>query len=204
MKDVKKTFVIVMTSIFATIIFGVVFFSVVYNPNDEVNATPALAQIEEDQSLISGHPVRFYIPVLNIDANVQEVGITEKGNIATPRNFSSVGWYKYGILPGKNGTAVIDGHVDNGLAFPAVFSNLKNIKIGDNIYVETKENEMLNFVVENIDVYDYDSSTKDIIKNSDIPHLVLITCTGNWIPNLRTHDKRLVVTTTLANQQEQQ
>ena len=186
-------------SVSGAIFIGVVVFGTIYSPTSEITATPALAQIEEGRSALPGHPSKFYIPTLNINTNIQEVGITQKGNIATPRVFSDVGWYKYGTLPGDNGTAVIDGHVDNGLAFPAVFSNLNKIKIGDNIYIETKENKVLNFVVNDIKTYDYNAGTQDIITESSTPRLVLITCTGNWIPNLRTHDKRLVITTVLAS-----
>ena len=183
-----KTMILVSGAIFMTVLF----FSVIYSPNGEIFTKLALAQTES-----KNHPTRFYIPTLKIDATVQEVGITKNGNIASPRNFSDVGWYKYGILPGKKGTSVIDGHVDNGLALPGVFSNLKNIRIGDNVYVETKNKKNLKFVVEKIEVYDYNAGTKDIIIDSDTSRLVLITCTGNWISNLRTHDKRLVVTAVL-------
>lgn len=181
-----------MILVSGAIFIGVLFSSTIYGPNGEVSTTEVNAESET-----KSYPTRFYIPTLKIDATVRDVGITKNGNIASPRNFSEVGWYRYGILPGKNGTSIIDGHVDNGLALPGVFSNLKSIKIGDNVYVETKDNKVLNFVVEKIEVLDYNAGTETFITNSDNSRLVLITCTGNWIPNLRTHDKRLVVTTVL-------
>ncbi len=190
----KKILVTTMILVSGSIFIGVLFFGIIYSPNGEISTTTVRAQSET-----TGHPTRFYIPTLKIDATVKEVGITKNGNIASPRNFSDVGWYKYGILPGEIGTSIIDGHVDNGLALPGVFSDLKNIKIGDNVYVETEENKVLNFVVEKIEVFDYNAGTESIITEGKDFRLVLITCTGNWMPNLRTHDQRLVVTTVLVN-----
>lgn len=197
MDKVKKILITIAIIFSGAIFVGVLVFGLLYRPNGEVPATQAQAQILEAQAILPGHPIKFSIPTLNINTKIQEVGITKKGNIASPRNFIDVGWYKYGTLPGKAGTAIIDGHVDNGLAFPGVFSNLKNIQIGDDVYVETKESDNLHFVVSQIETYNYNARTNDIFIQSDHPRLVLITCTGNWIPNLRTHDKRLVVTATL-------
>src|SRR5581483_2097891 len=63
-------------------------------------------------------PSRLVIPALSIDANVQYVGVTATGNMATPHGFADVGWYKLGTIPGNQGSAVIAGHVDNGLGMP--------------------------------------------------------------------------------------
>src|SRR4051812_42948486 len=79
-------------------------------------------------------PVQFSIPALTINAHVQQVGITAAGNMGVPSNFSDVGWYKNGVVPGHAGSAVIDGHVDNGLGLPGVFKHLGEIQKGDSIY----------------------------------------------------------------------
>lgn len=192
-----KKFILITTIFFSVIIFLTVLVgSVFYPPNDEISANLDKALIENQKN--DGELNKFLIPSLKISTNIKPVGITKKGNIASPRSFADVGWYKYGPIPGQVGTAIIDGHVDNGLAFPGVFSNLKNIKIGDSVYVTTKDNASLHFVVESIKIYDYDATTENIFTESDTPRLLLITCTGNWIPKLKTHNKRLVVTTVLS------
>ncbi len=134
------------------------------------------------------------IPSINVDAKVQEVGITKKGNIGTPNNFTDVAWFKNSPLPGHDGTSVIDGHVDNGLALPAVFWNLKDVKKGDDVYMNTSDNGQVHFMVTDIATYDYNAPTDQILAQSKTPTLKLITCTGVYVAAYKTHDKRLVVT----------
>src|SRR5262249_51609088 len=87
----------------------------------------------------SSDPARLIIPSLSIDANVQYVGVKKDGSMGTPDNFTDVAWYRYGTIPGQLGSAVIDGHVDNGLALAGVFKHLQDIKVGDDVYVGTKD-----------------------------------------------------------------
>jgi sortase A len=140
------------------------------------------------------YPKRLSIPAIKVNAEINLVGITKKGNMATPTNFKDVGWYKYGPIPGEKGSALIAGHVNNGLSWPAVFGNLEDLKIGDDIYVERESGETIHFVVRSMGVYDFDGSTDEVFASSDEELLKLITCSGTWIPEYRTHDKRLVVT----------
>ena len=142
------------------------------------------------------------IPSIKVNAHVEELGITAKGNMAAPRVFSEVGWYKYGTFPGNTGSAVIAGHVDDGLAFPAVFANLDNLKPGDDIYLQTTPATRLHFVVTGSAIYDFDASPSEVsqvFSDKSGKYLNLITCSGTWIDELRTHDKRLVVSAVLAS-----
>ncbi len=151
---------------------------------------------QADTKKIETFSRRLTIPILDIDAKIQDVGITNKGNMSTPNNFFDVGLYKYGPLPGETGSAVIAGHVNNGFGFNAVFGNLENIQTGDDIYVEIEKGTKIHFVVTSTSIYDYNASASEVFEQSDNSYLKLITCTGNWISELRTHDKRLVVNAT--------
>lgn len=202
----NRQIVIIITAVSSVIFLVVLISSTIYSPNNEVSSSVEttntaetefmkisnLIKMSEPEETTEGAPKRIFIPELNIDAEIKEVGITEKGNIASPRNFSDAGWYKYGPLPGEEGTAVIDGHVDNGLALPGVFRNLDKLKIGDSVYIETSDNKTLRFVVNQIDIYDYQAKTP--FKENGDPKLILITCTGDFQPEVRTHNRRLVVT----------
>jgi LPXTG-site transpeptidase (sortase) family protein len=145
------------------------------------------------------YPTQLRIPSINIDAQVQDVGITKNGNMATPNNFTDVGWFKYGALPGTIGSAVIAGHVDDGFALPAVFSNLNDIKKGDDIYVDTVGGTTIRFVVTDIKTYDYTAPTEEIFNQTNGSFLKLITCAGVWVDKYKTHNKRLVVTAIKSN-----
>jgi LPXTG-site transpeptidase (sortase) family protein len=197
--------------------FSFVFFrSFYYFPSDEVDApdsaidkttNPKIIELNQPDgnpgtaSAAAEKPKEFYmrltIPSINVDAKITTLGLNAKGNMAAPKNFFDVGLYKYGTFPGDVGSAVIAGHVNNGLALPAVFANLKNLKPGDDVYVDTKKDTRLHFVVTGSKVYAYDSNPSVVFNDKSGKILNLITCSGTFIKELRTHDKRLVVTARL-------
>lgn len=151
-------------------------------------------------SVSSDLPSRLQIPALSIDAHVQDVGTNGAGNMSAPSNFTDVAWYKYGTVPGKQGSAVMAGHVDNGLSLAGVFKHLDSIKPGDDIYVVTSGGERLRFAVASVDSYDYKSApVEQIFGQGDKAYLKLLTCTGDWVQGDRTYDHRLVVTAVLAS-----
>lgn len=137
---------------------------------------------------------KLTIPALRIDAKIQSVGINTKGNMSTPSNFVDVGLYQYGATPGEKGSAVMAGHVDNKFGLKAVFGNLKNIKIGDEIYVEMEPGVQVKFTVILLSYYDFDARADEVFTQNDQAYLKLITCSGKWVKEYGTHDKRLVVT----------
>src|SRR3989344_6970324 len=146
----------------------------------------------------SSTPSRISIPSLDIDAKVQKVGVKADGNMATPSNFSDVAWYKHGTVPGQLGSAVISGHVDNGLALAGVFKHLPEIQIGDDVFIEQQDGSKLHFVVEAIESYPYkDAPVEKIFAQNDAARLNLVTCEGNWVKSEKTYDRRLVVFTKL-------
>lgn len=203
MKRKTKKILILISPIIILGICGVFLAQKMYfAPTDEINIplevsekfTKRVPTTETRIESVSTFNRHLIIPSLSIDAKIQDVGITRKGNMSTPSNFFDVGLYKYGPLPGDKGNAVIDGHVDNGLGLKAVFGNLKNIKVGDDIYVEREKDIKVHFVVSSIDTYDYNAPSRVVFEGGDESYVKLITCAGTWIPNLRTHDKRLVVT----------
>lgn len=151
-------------------------------------------------TLASRRPSRLIIPALDIDANIQEVGITYGGNIGVPNNFTDVAWYKYGPVPGAPGTAIINGHLDNGLALPGIFKHLDSIGSGDEIDIADESGKLAKFTVETTDSYFYKKMPMtDIFTTAGKPRLALITCTGTWVSSDRTYDHRLVVIAVQAN-----
>ncbi len=180
-------------SVFAFVIAG----SIIYAPAEGESLASTVISHLVKKSTPSSSPVyhmHLSIPLVGINASVQEVGITKKGNVGTPDNFTDVAWYKDSPVPGAKGTSIIDGHVDNGLALPAVFWNLKNVKKGDDIYIHTKDGRTIHFIVTNIKTYDFNAPTDTIFTQSNNATLKLITCAGVYVAAYRTHNKRLVVT----------
>ena len=143
-------------------------------------------------------PVRLYIPSISIDAKVEEVGVAKNGTMATPRTFQTVGWYKYGPVPGEIGSAVLDGHSDNGLGLKGVFKRLEELEDGHDIYIYDKEGRQIHFRVISVDTYEYtEVPTDQIFNESERALLRLITCDGRWVREYKTYDTRIIVTAEL-------
>lgn len=144
-------------------------------------------------------PVTLSIPSLNIKAHVQSVGISKKGNMAVPTNYTDVAWYKGGPAPGQTGSAVFDGHVDNGFGLDGVFKHLGEIKPGDKIEALAKNGKTFTYVVERTENYPYQSvPDAGIFNAADAARLNIITCEGAWVSGDKTYDHRLVVYAKLA------
>lgn len=182
-------------------LFGSNDLDVVSNNSD--STTHSATESKEKANIPADYPVRLVIPSLGIDANVQYVGITRHGTMAVPTNFTDVGWYKNGPLPGSAGSAVMAGHVDNALALPGVFKHLEDIEIGADVYVLAKDGAKTHFVVENVQTYDAsEAPASAIFAKKGEPRLNLITCQGDWIQSEHQYDRRLVVYTREAGVEE--
>jgi len=168
-----------------------------FSPDPEIEVP-----VEIDISQNPAHyPARMRIPALGIDTNVQHVGVNTTGNMAVPTNYSDVGWYKYGPAPGESGSAVLAGHVNNGLGLSGVFEHLADLEIGDDIYVTRADGTEVHFVVSGSRAYPYDDAPEEVIFNpSGSIRLNLITCDGKWVKEDKTYDQRLVVFTKLAGE----
>ncbi len=187
----NRIIIILITATAASVFVATLMRAAFYAPEEEVPLPQNIVPVATTTSVL---PARLIIPLLKIDSNIQHVGVTATGNMAAPTGFSDVGWYKYGTVPGNLGTAVLAGHVDNGLALPGVFKNLKDLKPGDDVYSVDKEGNRLHFVVESVESFDYENVPLDRLFNEkDVARLNLITCDGTWIPGKKTYDKRIVV-----------
>lgn len=138
-------------------------------------------------------PVTLSIESIGVYASIQAVGVLD-GAMAVPDSKDYVGWYKYGTHPGENGSAVLAGHVNWRGGQDAVFTNLKDIQIGDIVTVSDNFGREDSFMVQEIQNYPIDTDTSGIFVSSDnTSRLNLITCYGAWNPERKTHDFRLVV-----------
>ncbi|MBX4210457.1 class F sortase [Candidatus Parcubacteria bacterium] len=140
-------------------------------------------------------PDRIQIPVVHVNAHVQHVGVGKSGNMAVPTNYFDVGWFRLGSKPGQKGSAVIDGHVDNGLGSAGVFHDLNKLSRGDDIFVLNKTGDKIRFKVTEIMIVSNKDKTitQAVFSKNGNPRLTLITCDGVWIQSERQYDKRLIV-----------
>jgi LPXTG-site transpeptidase (sortase) family protein len=138
-------------------------------------------------------PIRLIIPGIQVNAAIEQVGITPEGAMAVPRNINNVGWYNPGPRPGERGGAVIAGHYDGENGAKGVFQNLHLLKIADKIYIEDSDGKMTLFIVKESRLYNPDADASTVFGQSDGSHLNLITCEGTWDQAQKSYSKRLVV-----------
>lgn len=211
MSKSNRTILILVISIIAALIFvGVFVRATWYVPIDDNQSNNSGQNIfvpsgqQGTQDILGGtsvtadmRPARLIIPTLKINTDVQHVGIAKDGTMGVPNNYTDVGWYMYGALPGNVGAAVMAGHVDNGVAAPGVFKKLDTLSIGDEVIVEQGDGTQLLFRIIGSQIYDKDADAKEVFIEKEKKLLRLITCTGEIIRSERTHADRLVVTAEL-------
>ncbi len=145
-------------------------------------------------------PARLLIPAIGINASVESLGILPNGDLATPTHspWEDVGWYDSGPRPGERGSAVIDGHLDRPGGYPAIFWRLRDLHVGDDVWVINTNGTRKHFHVTRIAFYPpQQAPIQDIFGNRSGKYLNLITCAGDWIPSEHQTTLRLVVYTTL-------
>jgi LPXTG-site transpeptidase (sortase) family protein len=137
---------------------------------------------------------RLVIPSISLSKNIAPVGLTATHNMDVLNDTKHVGWYSGGAKPGQIGSAVLDAHVFQS------FAKLKDVKIGDDIFVEQKDGSKLRFVVKEVEVYAYTDTAplNKIFARNDTARLNLITCYGQLTSDHSTYTHRLVVYATLA------
>lgn len=146
----------------------------------------------------AARPAHVTAPAINLDAAIENVGLTAHGAMAVPSNTNNVGWFALGYRPGEIGNAVLTGHVDTIWLQPAVFARLDQLKIGDEITVTDQNSHQFVFKVRQITQYDVKNlPLASLFGAAPVPQLNLITCSGKWSWKIATYTERTVVYTSL-------
>ena len=141
-----------------------------------------------------GLPAQLKIPKINVDASVEQVGITSKGEMDVPKGPSNAGWYERGPRPGEEGSSVITAHYGWSGGKAAAFDNLYKLRKGDKVYVKDKKGVTVTFVVVSSRKYDPDADATSVFRSNDgFAHLNLVTCEGVWNKNQNSYSTRFVV-----------
>jgi LPXTG-site transpeptidase (sortase) family protein len=165
--------------------------------------TPVEATAKAREDLQARPPLQLgtlVIPSIGINAPIEPVGRLPGGSMAVPvrRQWDGVGWYQYGPLPGEQGSAVIDGHLDRPGGSPAVFWRLRDLHAGDLVMVVNSGGQRQSFrVIKMVAYQPANAPLQKIFKNDSGKFLNLITCAGTWIPSIHQTTLRLIVYTVL-------
>lgn len=141
-------------------------------------------------------PARLVISDLGVDATVKGVGVQDDGAMVIPAAPTSVGWYRYGSAPGDpEGNTVIAGHVATREDGAGALAALRGAKPGMRVTVTTEDGTKHRYeVVGRERIVKKALPVDEIFAREGKPLLVLITCGGEYLPELRSHRDNVVVT----------
>lgn len=152
-------------------------------------------------------PIWLNVPKANIAGSIIPVGVDAHGSMAAPEGtnddpvWGETFWWKYGPMPGQAGNAVIGGHLDRKDGSPAIFWDLRQLTVGDSVFVRTVLGATLRFVVTAVNTVPNSTGSvanpvmQRIFGPAQTANLNLITCSGTWTGT--EYNQKLVVFTTL-------
>lgn len=139
-------------------------------------------------------PTRLVIPKLQVDAEVESVGMDQKGRMDVPTGVMNVAWYNLGFKPGQTGNAVFAGHYDKPDGKPSVFNKLDTLKVGDLIEVDGQIGGKQQFKVTEVRVVELDKfPLQEVFGEGDKKMVNLITCGGEWNTEKKEYSERTIV-----------
>lgn len=161
---------------------------------------PPSTPIEEKVVEPEINPPRILIiPKIEVEAEVEFVGLDGEGRMDVPQQVSNVAWFSLGAKPGEAGNAVIAGHLDDARGQPAVFYRLNSLNPGDEIMIVDNGGKSYKFQVIERVVYPTDSfPLEKIFGEGSKPRLNLITCEGTFNRLSRNYSHRTVIFSELA------
>jgi LPXTG-site transpeptidase (sortase) family protein len=141
-----------------------------------VAATTPAAAPEEPAA-----PIRIRLPTLGTDAPVVPVGVDERGEMAVPDDVRTVGWYRFGPVPGTAGSSVLAGHVDDRIQGRGAFYRLVELAPGDPVLVGSADGTERRYLVADVERVDKTRlPTAQLFARDGPPLLTLITCGGEF------------------------
>lgn len=123
---------------------------------------------------------------------IRRVGLLSTGDLEIPGE-SEIGWYRFGSSAGRPGATVLAAHVSwNGVLGP--FAYLGRVEPGDRVAVELADGARHEYRVTERALYGKRELPRDRIWRIDGPEtLVLITCGGDFNPQVRRYRQNIVV-----------
>ncbi len=187
MKKVLSLVLISLIVIFAGIKIGGIF-------RDKRNDNTQIKNTAVSVTPFLSEPSRIVIPKINVDANIESVGLDNKNAMDVPKKVEDTAWYNLGKKPGEVGNAVIDGHYDTQTGAPAVFYYLSKLSKGDEIIIYAKDGSKKIFKVTEGKFYPYNTfPIQYVFGPTNRKRLELITCGGVWDKTSRNYSERFVV-----------
>lgn len=186
---IKRPLLLIAFAVFSLLLL----FYLTRDTNEKsVSQSPAVSKVSP------GLPMRLTIPAISVNAAIQYLGVTPKGEMEVPGNAVDVGWFKLGPRPGEKGSAVIAGHFDGTSGGQGVFTDLNKLKKGDKLNVQDDKGLTLTFVVRESRIYN-PGYAEEVFSSNYGTHLNLVTCDGVWDGAKKSYSQRQVVFADIAH-----
>ncbi len=123
---------------------------------------------------------------------IRAVGLEEDGQLEVPDE-TEIGWYQYGATSGRPGATVLAAHVSwNRTVGP--FGRLGNLEPGNRVSVTLDDGTKRQYEVFERAIYGkLELPRERIWRNTGPETLVLITCGGDFNPEIRRYHENIVV-----------
>jgi LPXTG-site transpeptidase (sortase) family protein len=123
---------------------------------------------------------------------VRAVGLEPDGQMEIPDE-TEIGWYQYGATAGQPGATVLAAHVSwNRTSGP--FAQLGRVEPGEQIEVTLDDGSVRRYEVTERAVYGkLELPRERLWRNTGDETLVLITCGGDFNPDIRRYRENIVV-----------
>lgn len=190
----KKTLALLI--IFVVLGAGVYYLRFQENPGKREAKQTTIEATEKSEEVVTpiGKPVNLSIPEIGVNSDIEYVGLDSKRNMDVPKKAENVAWYELGPKPGELGSAVLAGHLDAPDGSPAVFWDLKILKVGDEIITTDEDGKKQTFIVKGVESYPWDDfPLEEVFADSSGRKLNLITCEGDFDRETKNYSKRTVV-----------
>ncbi|MEK7515048.1 MAG: class F sortase [Patescibacteria group bacterium] len=193
--DILLTRALMIVSVAATLLSGMLFLDyVAIASSPERRTYITVLPTPQEYPISVASPSRLVIPRIQVDALIERVGITARGEMDVPKSQITVGWLETGPRPGETGSAVIAGHYGQNGAKTSVFDSLSILQPRDTIYVIDEDGITTTFIVREKNTYSPDADASAVFSAADDgTHLNLVTCDGPWNAQSQEYQRRLVI-----------
>lgn len=202
MKNIYRLFILI-TLVFVALGVYLYVLKITLKPTQKtvISKTTENSIFAQKVKPLISEPVKIYTQDKKLNANIVQIGVKQNGQMETPNDFYSAGWYKDSSKLNQNGNIFINGHYDTYTGAPAAFWYLKNLKQGDKVFLVDFYHRTFEYEVGEVFYLDINDPTRlEITKSSDtLPVLTLVTCGGVWDVYEHNYSKRLVVKARLAS-----
>lgn len=139
-------------------------------------------------------PERLVVPSIGVDAPVEVLGLDADGAMQSPVGPGPVGWYDFSPTPGNVGNTVFSGHRDWRTGVTGVFWRLGELVPGDRISVVLVDGRSVDYeVLLSVLMGPEDMPISEVVGQTDVEIITLISCEGVFNPRTREYNLRRVV-----------